>query len=292
MAVDLNYKVNLPSDIKDILDSDFWIFNNINAAMASFSLEPIKFHSSTFILVKKGSAIVDINLQKHNIKAPAYITVNANNYMHIKEVSPDLEAGVIVASKEFTEKIALFFRERHLSLSIFDSQVLMLSETLEYEFKNLFNSLQNLYNNKENPDRDQAILFLIISFFFANSYRILQAIPASNSEKTSAKGIANKFLELTQHNFKTNHNLEFYAQKLNISTKHLSRILKETTGYTASQWIDRYLLLEAKVMLRSSRLNVAQIAYQLNFATPSAFGKFFRKHTGISPKQFSKKPFS
>lgn len=287
MPVTLKYNVNLPTSITDILSADFWIYNNVPGEIASYSTEPMKFTSSTYILLRRGSCTFDINLRSYELSAPAYINVNANSYLHVHKASEDFEAGVVVISPSFADNISVFFRARRINVDLFESQVLTLTPELYSRFSSLFTNLQNLYNDVANPDRYSAILYYIVSFFFANSYR-LRATRQSDDHVSPAKRITDRFLELAQKHFKSEHNLDFYAEQIKVTGKHLSRNVKEVTGYSASQWIDRFLMLEAKVMLKSSTLNISEIADELHFATQSAFGKFFRKNTGMSPKVFRK----
>lgn len=288
MDVALKYKVNLPEKISDILNSDFWILNQIPAAIAAYSTEPMRFATNAFIFLKRGECVVDINLRRYELKGPTYICIRANSYFHIRSVSEDLDAGVVVVSQDFTDRISIYFRERR-SATALTNIVIPLDVRMGAEFTRLYNTLQTLYNNKENPDRLQAILHYIISFFFANSQR-LRRTPRMESLPSASRRMADDFLSLVQTHFIAEHNLSYYAEKLSVTPKHLSRTVKEVTGFSASQWIDRYLLLEAKVMLKSSTLTVSQIGDALHFATASAFGKFFRKATGMTPKQFRKSP--
>ena len=95
---------------------------------------------------------------------------------------------------------------------------------------------------------------------------------------------------LVQQSFKEERQIDFYATRLGVTPKHLSRMLKQSTGFTAAEWIKNYILLEAKVMLKSSTLTMGQISKQLNFPSQSFFAKFFKKATGMTPKQFRNSP--
>ena len=66
----------------------------------------------------------------------------------------------------------------------------------------------------------------------------------------------------------------------------MSALIKEVSGRSAAQWIDDYVILEAKSLLKYSDLSIQEIAYRLNFSTQSFFGKYFKQHTGISPGQY------
>lgn len=81
----------------------------------------------------------------------------------------------------------------------------------------------------------------------------------------------------------------FYADQLHITPKYLSSVIKEVSGRSAVEWIDRYVILEAKALLRYSGLSIQEIAYELNFSTQSFFGKYFKHHTGMSPSEYKSK---
>ena len=80
----------------------------------------------------------------------------------------------------------------------------------------------------------------------------------------------------------------FYAGKLFISPKYLSLIIKESTGKSATDVIDSYVVLEAKNLLRFSGKNIQQVAYELNFPNQSSFGKYFKHLTGMSPSEYQR----
>lgn len=96
------------------------------------------------------------------------------------------------------------------------------------------------------------------------------------------------FIQLVQEHYRSERTVGFYARKLFISPKYLSALIKETTGRSAADWIDQCVILEAKNLLRFSGMTVQQVAYALNFNNQSAFGKYFKHLTGMSPSAFQK----
>jgi AraC-like DNA-binding protein len=95
-----------------------------------------------------------------------------------------------------------------------------------------------------------------------------------------------EFVRLVRKFFRQERTVKFYADKLCISPKYLSLVIKESTGRSAAEIIDEYVVLEAKNMLRFSSKNVQQVAYDLNFPNQSSFGKYFKHQTGMSPSEF------
>ena len=83
-----------------------------------------------------------------------------------------------------------------------------------------------------------------------------------------------------------NRSIAYYAKLLCISPKHLSATIKIMSGQTASEWIDNYVIIAAKAMLRSSSKTIQQISNDLNFSNQSFFGKFFKKYVGVSPTEY------
>lgn len=124
----------------------------------------------------------------------------------------------------------------------------------------------------------------ILAFFFR--YGHIPFKSGAADFPTSQGRITDNFLKLVQENFRKERFLGFYASELGISPKHLARTVKAQTGMTAVSWIERLVVLEAQVMLKSSNLNIQQISYELNFKSQSFFGKYFKKFTGMSPKEF------
>ena len=96
------------------------------------------------------------------------------------------------------------------------------------------------------------------------------------------------FIKLVHQHHKRERSVAFYASKLFISSKYLSSLVREASGRSAAEWIDEYVILEAKNQLRFSGKNIQQIAYDLNFTNQSAFGKYFKHLTGMSPTEFQR----
>ncbi|MBO5700269.1 MAG: AraC family transcriptional regulator, partial [Bacteroidales bacterium] len=100
------------------------------------------------------------------------------------------------------------------------------------------------------------------------------------------ENIIRHFMHLVEEHGMTEHNPSYYSDKLCISTQYLSIILKEVTGYTANYWIAKKITTQAKILLRTPNLTIKEITDKMRFADQSSFGKFFKKHTGMSPKKY------
>ena len=81
----------------------------------------------------------------------------------------------------------------------------------------------------------------------------------------------------------------FYARQLCITPKYLTTLIKRISGKSVSEWIDNYVILEAKTLLKYSNMSVQEIAYYLNFPNQSFFGSYFKRNAGMSPSQYKAK---
>ena len=110
--------------------------------------------------------------------------------------------------------------------------------------------------------------------------------PSHHSEMKRSDGILKTFAELVTRNILTEPSLDFYAEQLCISKQYLSLIIKEKTRVTAGRILATVRTEAASRLLRDPELTIQQIAEKLSFADQSSFGKFFKKHTGMSPMRY------
>lgn len=95
-----------------------------------------------------------------------------------------------------------------------------------------------------------------------------------------------QFMKLLGEHYKQERSVSFYARRMCITPKYLTTLIKRISGKSVSEWIDEYVILEAKTLLKYANLSVQEIAYQLNFPNQSFFGSYFKRNTGLSPSQY------
>lgn len=284
MSIGLHYNINLSESVSNILSSDFWILEHIGKEMLPITSDPIKFSSSAIVLIRKGSCKIEINLMSHNVTAPCLIKIRRAQILQIREVSDDFDAACLVMSKRFTESVYMLLKDSRPYMLSMQQQATPVPEGLMQEFDAHIKQLAEIYADTSNPFSYQAEVYAIASFFYKVGHKCFanleEKVPKINNR------IPDRFLKLVQQHYKKERFLEFYAEQLEITPKHLSRTMKSLTGFTAVEWIERYVVLEAKVLLKSTNLNIQQIADELNFPSQSFFGKYFKKNIGMSPKEF------
>ncbi|WP_276875665.1 AraC family transcriptional regulator [Chryseobacterium joostei] len=100
--------------------------------------------------------------------------------------------------------------------------------------------------------------------------------------------LTTSFFKLVQEHFKEEHNVQFYADRLFISRKYLTKVINKTMLKSPRDIIHQVLAVEARLLLKNPNLNVNEVAAQLKFSDQASFSKFFKKHTGRSPLEYRK----
>lgn len=129
-----------------------------------------------------------------------------------------------------------------------------------------------------------ALIYQLFRFTFDNLG--MDNAPVKTDKPMRQRTYAHDFMKLVHLHYVRERSVSFYAHKLCVSAKYLSMIIKDATGRTATEWINYFVCIEAKNMLKYSGKSIQQVSYALNFPTQSAFGKFFKRVTGQSPSEF------
>lgn len=281
--VKLKYDLELNDSFENIFASDFWMQDYIDPSMFSMVTDPVKFTATASILVRTGHCRAIINLREYDIQAPAVVNVRQSQILHVLETDKDFTASCVIMSKRFTDNLFLILKDSRNYLEAVRSPVTLLDTALLAEFEEQYALMRRIANM--NSKYLYQIQVLGMSSFFLRICERCYPV-GKDTKPNAALKLHQNFLNMVERDFKSHRDLDHYADALAVTTKHLSRTVKSVTGFSAVEWIDRYVVLEAKVLLKSSNLSIQQISDSLGFQTQSLFGKYFKKRLGMSPKDF------
>ena len=142
----------------------------------------------------------------------------------------------------------------------------------------------------DTPFKDECVRSVISSVMYFLS-GVWAASDFSNENKTEAisnrtRMLVDGFIKLVSEYHTSHRNVGFYADKLCLTPKYLSRVVRDVTGRSAPEWIDAFVILEAKNLLKYSGLAIKEIVYKLSFPNQSVFYKFFKSRTGMTPSEY------
>ena len=229
-----------------------------------------------------------INLKPYKTEGACLITILSGQIMEYKSISDDFVGLFIVMSEKFSESLIPNAHERlPLHLSVRDNPVIPLNEEALNGMITYFNMMKRVIQVEDHPHKLEVARHLTLAFSYGASIDFHNL--DDHTKKSHNEMLLHKFVNLVQTNYNVERGLDFYAEKLCISTKHLSKVISATCGKPPSELIDEHVALEAKALLKSTNMTIQQITDELNFPSQSFFGKFFKRMTGMSPKEYKSK---
>ena len=263
------------------------IDNTEMMADVSLEYEPFKVDMTMTIIYEQGSADLMINMQKYHIEAPAVLIVMNDQIYQPLGHSENLQSRVILMSRTFSDSLFSNIGEvLSLQSSILANPVMKMDND-ENVFGQFYQLLLNIMLSPNNGYKLEVAKHLTLSMFYgySNQKHEIQEPPQSS---TSKEEIYKNFISLLSKHYRTERELGFYADKLCITAKYLSSLIKELTGKTALDIIEEYAISECKALLISTTMSIQEISNELNFPSQSVFGKYFKRLTGMSPREYRK----
>ena len=256
-------------------------------AETALDYEPFKVDMTMCIIYERGCADLMINMQKHHIQAPAALIVMKDQIYQPLGHSEDLKSKVILMSRSFSDSLFTNIGDvMPLQSSILKSPVMKLSNE-ENVFGQFYQLLLNIMASPHSDYKLEVAKHLTLSMFYGYSSHLHEAQEVPQTS-TRQEEIYERFIGLLERHYRTEREIGFYADKLCITPKYLSSLIKGITGKTALQIIEEYAIAECKALLPSSRMTIQQISDEMNFPSQSVFGKYFKRVTGMSPTEYRK----
>ena len=245
---------------------------------------PHKINKVTQIVITAGrfSCLVDFHIW--SLKAPAVALLLPDQVVESIEFDEYFAGFGMVMNPKFTDSLNLpvSLQER---LFIKDTQFYTVSREVIDALTSLYKQVSSLMEQHDNPYRDEIIKHLFSAYYYGLGY-YMHGLKSQSSAMTPQQEKCEKFISLVAYNFKTQRDIGFYADKLCMTGKYLSTLLKQETGMTALDWIERHVVLYAKSCLSSTSMTIQEISDELNFPSQSVFGKYFKRVEGLSPKAY------
>lgn len=243
----------------------------------------------TIILCTQGKKTLQINFSEYTLTPGSLAFLYPKSMWKIIDSSNDFNACYFsikgTSAKEWNAFIDL---DTVFSISSYIAKhpytALMPDETRVIE--EYLRLLQNRYKG----NADATVIRFLLSAFTLELNRIFTLREKSNKSKLSRQeDILWKFLTLLKEYHTQQRSVNFYADKLYISPKHLSSVIKQMSHKTAHEIIADFVTMTAKRLLKTTTMSIQEISDELNFANQSFFGKFFKQNTGQSPSAYRRK---
>ena len=270
--------------VSAVLDNDLLLTEHINEA--PIPNEPRKMNFIIIGLCTKGRLKYQLDTQDQYINAGDMIIVSENRIIDKYESSSDFEGLVMMISINFFHEIIQTVRDVN-SLFIFARSHPVISlENKEIEaFKEYFHVIQKRLGDKGNFFRRDLIRSLLLAMLY-DVGNFIYRFKETDRPQTRAESFFTRFIKMVEEHCKHERRVGWYALQLGITPKYLSEAVKSVSKRTPNQWIDNYVLMEIRVMLKNSTKSVKEISNEMNFPNQSFMGRFFKEHMCMTPREY------
>lgn len=253
--------------------------------------DPLPFRTETYGLgyLQKGSLVLQTGLERAVLTAPTVLAMGPSVIRSFEPFGKAPTLKVIFFTENFfTQNLAdVFFLSRFRYFENNERHVFELNAQQNKQFHSQFEQMEHLLYRKHMHETMMLRGHLLILIHELDGiFNQLEAL--SPLSKSAHLNLLQSFKQILAKDFKKQHAVEYFAERLHVTPKYLSEYLKKHTGKTAGQWIIQTLVLEAKVLLLQKELTVAEVSNELEFSDQSVFGKFFKVNTGYTPLGFRK----
>lgn len=246
---------------------------------------PSKVPGYLFLLCFQGTCTITVHLTQYTMKKGTLLILLPELYFQVLEQSDDCKFIFAGFATELVRSSSLFSKSIEYTPFIFEKPVLQLEKKgyeLMYSYIRIIIKAKYIYNNvitQEQAALTFTQLILGLGNLIKNGKRV-------NQQYNRNQEIVKELVRTVVMNYQTERNVSFYAEKMHLSPQHLSTTIKKITGKTLTDIISSFIINDAKAKLKSTEMTIQEIAYSLNFPDISFFGKYFKRYTGMSPKQY------
>ncbi|MDR0413904.1 MAG: AraC family transcriptional regulator [Prevotellaceae bacterium] len=246
-----------------------------------------EFDMIVIVVCTKGYARGHLNLKPYISQTPSITVSRPGEILQYEHVSEDFSGFVVVMSKQFAGSLLTDMQERFLlRLALADNPCLPLNSP---ELKTALDYCCLLKKTREVEElslRREIVKHLTLAFYYTMTYQL--QIRSGDAQRPKAHVLLDRFIKLVQEHFREQRSVGFYADRMCLTPRYLSKVIRDDSGASAGEWIDSYVVLEAKELLKSTNMTIQQISDDLNFPSQSFFGKYFKRIVGVSPQKYRK----
>jgi len=257
---------------------------------------PFRFDGFIIFFLRRGHFRVDLNLNTFELKEHSVLMVVPGNI--VKLSSPvdsrlvDTELIFALVSREFMSGIRFDFNKVFQEgLRMWDNPCISLDGDDLKLAEDYFNLARTIVVSHRNNKLEvmgsllTSFLYVLVDFWMARLSVAQKQVSRSSARMNQ---VFERFIALVTEYHTTERGMAFYADKLCLTPKYLSKLVKQATGRSAPDWIDSFVILEAKNLLKYSDKTIKEIVFALHFPNQSVFYKFFKAHTGMTPSEYRK----
>ena len=267
------------------------------AANSASEMEIFRFPSRLNALIigvgTEGETSLTSNLQEFRLKKDSLFIFSPKHILQVQS-NNRFKAHLIVIAPDFLKRINIDTkRMMPLFLQFGSLPCMELTQAESQSLRSFISMVEQELKGSETDFSSEIIGGLIAATIYKVgdilTHYLTEHPEVDSPIHNRAEEYFRQFTELLGEHYKHERSVAFYARQLCITPKYLTTLIKRISGKSVSEWIDNYVILEAKTLLKYSNMSVQEIAYYLNFPNQSFFGSYFKRNAGMSPSQYKAK---
>ncbi len=267
------------------------------AANSTSEMEIFRFPSRLNALIigvgTEGETSLTSNLQEFRLKKDSLFIFSPKHILQVQS-NNRFKAHLIVIAPDFLKRINIDTkRMMPLFLQFGSLPCMELTQAESQSLRSFISMVEQELKGSETDFSSEIIGGLIAATIYKVgdilTHYLTEHPEVDSPIHNRAEEYFRQFTELLGEHYKHERSVGFYARQLCITPKYLTTLIKRISGKSVSEWIDNYVILEAKTLLKYSNMSVQEIAYYLNFPNQSFFGSYFKRNAGMSPSQYKAK---
>ena len=244
----------------------------------------------TFTLVQEGRLSILYNGKELKLLPNDLFIYSSGMEISVLEASEDYKGICLLVDEHLTmetDTVRDMVRVSYLPIVRLHVPGISLSEEMAIRLGNRMEEIA-AYLHSANALKGAIVQYLFAVFLLDMQSALEQSMKTEFVPRRTEE-IFIGFMRLLPEHFMEHHDIPFYADSLNISTRYLSRVVRQVTGRTVIDYVNQFFVMEATFLLRTTDLGIAQIADRLRFSDQAAFSKFFARLQGESPKEYRRR---
>lgn len=269
------------------IDEDLILFDSLSGIPVPSS--PCRCMAIIVGLCLRGSITYTVDTEEYTVHPGQVILLHDGQVISNCRRDEDLKGLGLMMSPDFFQEVVKGVHE--LSTIILFSKNHPVSSVLpdeEQTFIDFFTLIKKKIADQSNHFRKDVARMLMAAMIYDMSSAIYRIQQTSMCKQTRAEEIFTDFIRLVEQNYRQERRVGWYSEQLCITAKYLSEAVKQASHRTPNEWIDNYVTMELRVLLKNTSKSIKEIAHDMNFPNQSFMGKYFKEHVGMSPLTYRK----
>ncbi len=242
-----------------------------------------------FFLCEQGTAVLQVDTRSVEIRTGHLVACLDHQVLSAQHFSEDFQGRGVLFSQRLAQDGMYGMQKMWPYLAyLFQHPVIPLDAGGQDWFGRFYDNLDMRLEKRSYVFRREALSNCMRLFFYDLCNFIHHRVEQQPVVSSGGYVLFERFLALVRENYKRERNVSWYGERLCITPKYLSGVVKQVSGRTAGEWITMFVLVEIKSLLRNTDYSIKEIARELNFSNQSFLGKYFRNATGLSPSDYRK----